>query len=281
MSCDNNQHIKIGIIGFGAFGQLIARHLNPYFQLYAYDPVADLERTERIHGVTLTSMEQVARCNIVILATPVATLDRVVAMIAPHLRPGALVLDVGSVKVGPADIMQRDLPMHVDIVATHPLFGPQSARDGIAGLKIAVCPVRGTKFHRVAAFLKKHLALDVIVTTPEDHDREAAMVQGLTHLIAKVLVQMEPLPTRMTTKSFDLMMQAVGMVRHDAPEVFQAIERANPYAPKVRKHFFALADRINEELDHQSRRHSSLDDMQPILNENTAKLLNMADVYPK
>lgn len=248
MSRDRNQHTKIGIIGFGAFGQLIARHLNPYFRLYAYDPAAELEQTALVHGVALASVEQVAACDIVILATPVATLESVVDKIAPHLCPGALVLDVGSVKVGPADIMRRGLPAHVDIVATHPLFGPQSARHGIAGLKIAVCPVRGTRFHRVAAFLKKHLSLDVIITTPEDHDREAAMVQGLTHLIARVLVQMEPLPTRMTTKSFDLLMQAVGMVRHDAPEVFQAIEHANPYAPQVRRHFFALADQINEEL---------------------------------
>ncbi len=74
------------------------------------------------------------------------------------------------------------------------------------------------------------------------------MVQGLTHLIARVLVQMEPLPTRMTTKSFELLMQAVGMVRHDAPEVFQAIEHANPYAPQVRRRFFELADRLNAEL---------------------------------
>jgi len=248
MSRDNNQHMKIGIIGFGAFGQLIARHLNPYFQLYAYDPAADIERAALMHGVTLISLEKVALCDIVILATPVATLERVVAMIAPHLRPGTLVLDVGSVKVGPADTMRLGLPAHVDIVATHPLFGPQSARDGIAGLKIAVCPVRGTRFHRVAAFLKRKLALDVIITTPEDHDRDAAMVQGLTHLIAKVLVQMEPLPTRMTTKSFDLLMQAVGMVRHDAPEVFQAIEHANPYAPQVCRRFFELADRVNAEL---------------------------------
>ncbi len=154
MSRDNNQHMKIGIIGFGAFGQLIVRHLNPYFQFYAYDSAANLEQAAQIKGVTLTSVEEVALCEIVILATPVATLDRVVEAIAPHLRPGALVLDVGSVKVGPADIMRRGLPAYVDIVATHPLFGPQSAREGIAGLKIAVCPVRGTRFHRVAAFLK-------------------------------------------------------------------------------------------------------------------------------
>ena len=83
----------------------------------------------------------------------------------------------------------------------------------------------------------------------EDHDREAAVVQGLTHLIAKVLLAMEPLPTRMTTVSFDRIMQAVEMVRHDSPAVFRAIERDNPYSAEVRDRFFALADQARAELD--------------------------------
>src|SRR5690606_33725286 len=117
----------------------------------------------------------------------------------------------------------------------------------IVGLKIAVCPIRGRRCFRLAAFLRK-LGLDVIMTTPDVHDREAAIVQGLTHLIAKVLVQMEPLPTRMTTRSFDLLTAAVDMVRHDAAEVFAAIEGANPYAPAVRRRFFALASALDAEL---------------------------------
>ncbi len=127
---ENHQHKTIGIIGFGAFGQLIARYLSPYFRLYAYDPVARLDNVAGALSVTLATIEDVARCDIVILATPVSTLEAVVETIAPHLRPGALVMDVGSVKVGPANIMLRGLPDHVDIIATHPLFGPQSARNG-------------------------------------------------------------------------------------------------------------------------------------------------------
>src|SRR3954468_5305901 len=100
------------------------------------------------------------------------------------MRPGSLVLDVGSVKVQPG------LPSYVDIVATHPLLRPQSASSGISGLKIAVCPVRGRRALRVAAFFRSQ-GLHVIMTTPDEHDHEAAVVQGLTHLIAKVLVQME------------------------------------------------------------------------------------------
>ena len=141
------------------------------------------------------------------------------------------------------------LPNHVDIVATHPLFGPQSATTGIKGLKIAVCPLQGRRHARLAAFLRKALGLTVIMTTPEDHDQEAAVVQGLTHLIAKVLLRMGPLPTRMTTKSFDLLSEAISMVQHDAPEVFEAIEKANPYSETVRRRFFGLAASLSVELE--------------------------------
>ncbi|KMO19406.1 prephenate dehydrogenase [Methylobacterium platani JCM 14648] len=237
----------IGLIGFGAFGRLVAEHLAPHAGLRIHDPFVT-PAAFAAAGIAPCTLAEAAACPVVILATPVSGLAEVVRAIAPHLQPGALVLDVGSVKVRPAAIMRAGLPAGIDIVATHPLFGPQSARDGLSGLKIAVCPVRGTRARRVGAFLRRALGLTVILTTPEDHDREAAAVQGLTHLIAKVLVAMEPLPTRMTTRSFDLVMQAVGMVRHDAPEVYHAIERENPYAAEVRRRFFDLAARMDGEL---------------------------------
>ena len=63
----------------------------------------------------------------------------VVADLALLLKPGTLVLDVGSVKVEPVAIMKELLPETVGIVGTHPLFGPQSAQNGIHGLQIAIC----------------------------------------------------------------------------------------------------------------------------------------------
>jgi prephenate dehydrogenase len=234
----------LGLVGFGAFGRLMARHLHPYFAITAYDPAPQ----DPAEGVTFADFATVARCRIVVLAMPVDRIAEAIAAISPHLQPGTLVMDVGSVKVRPAEAMRRLLPDHVDIVGTHPLFGPQSARDGIAGLKVAVCPIRGRVAFRVAAFLRAALRLKVYVTTPETHDREAATVQGLTHLIAKVLVSMEPLPTRLTTASFDMLMRGVEMVRYDAPEVFMAIERANPYSAEVRERFFTLAAELDKAL---------------------------------
>lgn len=238
---------RLGLVGFGAFGRLAARHLAPHFEILAHDPAA----TDDLCGlVRLTSLAEAAACPVVILAVPVEALEATVAAVAPHIAPGSLVLDVGSVKVKPAGIMAAGLPATVQVVGTHPLFGPQSGKDGIAGLRIAVCTVRdGRAAGRVAAFCRRALGLKVFRVSPEDHDREAATVQGLTHLIARVLMAMEPLPTRMTTVSFERLMQAVELVRHDSPAVFRAIERDNPFAAAVRDRFFSLADEARSGLE--------------------------------
>ena len=240
---------SIGIVGFGAFGRLMARWLTPHFQLYAYDPARPTAGLDAATGVRFADIAVVARQPVVVLAMPVDQLAVALAGVAPHLQPGALVLDVASVKVRPARLMAEALPEVVDIVGAHPLFGPQSAKDGVAGLKIALCPIRGARTPCVAAFLESKLGLRVFVTTPEAHDQETAVAQGLTHLIAKVLVRMEPLPTDMTTASFDMLVRAVAMVRDDAPEVFMAIVRDNPYAAAVRERFFDLAADLRASLE--------------------------------
>lgn len=236
----------LGLVGYGAFGRLTARHLSPWFEVLAHDPAA----TDGDGHAVLTDLATVAACPVVLLAVPVEALEAAVAAVAPHLAADALVIDVGSVKVKPARVMLEGLPATVGIVGTHPLFGPQSGKDGIAGLRIAVCAVRGDRAaRRVAAFCRAALKLKVFLVSPEDHDREAATVQGLTHLIARVLLAMEPLPERMTTASFQRLMQAVEMVRHDSPAVYRAIERDNPFAAEVRERFFALADEARADLD--------------------------------
>ncbi|BCB18897.1 prephenate dehydrogenase [Bosea sp. ANAM02] len=240
----------IGIMGFGAFGRLMTRHLQSHFALRICDPASAPAADASGKGLRPATAAEVASCDLVILAVPVPAIPEAIAALRPHLRAGAIVLDVGSVKIGPARAMQAALPDDVEIIGTHPLFGPQSARNGLAGLKVALCPIRGKSTPRIAAFLRHVLKLKVIVTTADAHDREVAMVQGLTHLIAKILVRMEPLPRTMTTASFDLLMQATEMVRYDAPNVFMAIERANPHAKAVRDRFFALAEEMRLFLEH-------------------------------
>lgn len=235
----------VGLFGFGGFGQLIADHLSPHVELKVHDPYKSV-----LGGVSLA---EAAQCDVIILAVPVSEVRVICEDIAGFVKPGAVVADVGSVKLAPIADMVECLPDHAQIIGTHPLFGPQSAKDGIAGLKLSFCPIRGDAWRAIRVFLKRQLKLDVITCHPEDHDREAAVVQGLTHLIAKVMADMGPLPTRMTTTSFELISNAVDMVKDDPPSVLNAIEAANPFAAEVRDTFFRKAEVLRSQFDREIR----------------------------
>lgn len=243
----------MGIIGFGAFGQLAARHLAPHCTVLAFDPGA-VETPPDLTMVKRVALAEAAACDVVVFATPVTKIKAAIIAARPYFQPGALVLDVASVKIMPAQLLLEEVPPGIDIVGTHPLFGPQSARHGIDGLKIAVCPLRGERAGKVVRFLEDKLKLQAIVTTPDAHDREVATVQGLTHLIANVLVAMGPLPTSLTTRSYELILQSIEMVRYDSTDVFMAIEKINPYSAEVRRRFFELAATRRVQLEESEMR---------------------------
>lgn len=240
----------LGLFGVGSFGRLALKHLAPHFNVMAHDPSPQAVAYGKEQGVAMVSMQEAAQADIVVLGPPVQKMKELVLAIKDHLKPGALVLDVGSVKFNIATMLMAELPAHVDIICTHPLFGPQSGKNGIAGLKICVCPLRGEdRAQKVITFLKEALALEVIVLTPEEHDREIATVQGLSHMISKVLLEMEPLPQRLSTKSYEKLIECLDMLRYDSMELFLAIERENPFSRDVRKTFFAKADALREFLE--------------------------------
>jgi prephenate dehydrogenase len=184
---------SVGLLGFGAFGRLIARHWHTSTSLVVHDPAVEAPVRDLEGNVRFGSMAEAGSCHLLIIAVPVYEFSSAIRQVRPHLRPGTIIVDVDSVKVNPIKVMQAELPEFVEIVGTLPLFGPQSAPPGIHGRKIVVCAVRGARTaRRLAALLRRMFGLQVILTTPEDHDRQAALVQGLTHLIARVLVRMEP-----------------------------------------------------------------------------------------
>jgi len=230
----------LGLIGFGQFGQLAAKHLKDHFDVLVADAGEGAAQVAVELGVSFGSVEQAAAREIVIVAVPVRVMREVFVQIAPHLQPGALVIDVGSVKMLPAEWMAAVLPAHVDLVATHPLFGPQSAKDGLAGLRLVVCPIRGGRADTVAAF-GRSLGLTVTVTTAEEHDREMAYVQALTHLIGRSLVNLNIPDEQLKTPSYQHLLELCGLIGSDTFELFTAIQTQNPFASEIAEAFVAEA----------------------------------------
>jgi prephenate dehydrogenase len=238
----------LGIIGTGAFGTLMAKHLARHFSLVLHDAHKSPSRLAKTLKAKTGTLAQASSCSIVVLAVPVQQFESVLKQIQPHLKPKTLLIDVGSVKTKPATLMRTLVPKDIEIVGTHPLFGPQSGKNGIEGLNIALCDVRGKRGACVAKFLKSKLKLKVFRVTPEAHDRELAYVQGLTHLLAKIIVGLDLPPFRLTTKTFEHLLTAIEMVRYDSDDLFRAIERENPFASEAKSRFFAAARMLEQRL---------------------------------
>jgi prephenate dehydrogenase len=226
----------------------MAKHLAPHFSLVLHDAHKNPAKLAKECKGKVGTLAQACTASIVVLAVPVQQFESVLRQIAPLLKPKTLLIDVGSVKTKPATLMRTLVPDGVEIVGTHPLFGPQSGKNGIKDLNIAVCEVRGKRAVCVAKFLRSKLKLRVFRVTPEAHDRELAYVQGLTHLLAKIIVGLDLPPFRLTTKTFEHLLTAIEMVRYDSDDLFRAIERENPFSGEAKSRFFNAARMLEQRL---------------------------------
>jgi len=229
----------------GRFGRLVYEHLRLHggLRVWTRDP---RKLTDVPDAATF---EDAARADIVVLTVAISAMEETCARLAPLLRPGSLVIDTCSVKVWPVEIMRRHVPDNAGILATHPLFGPDSGRDGIRGLKIVLCPVRVTPsaYQQVRGFLES-LGLVLIEATPEEHDRQAARTQAVFHLLAQTLRRLGWGGESMSTPGPEAFFRQINSVQQDTAQLFHDMQRLNPFAAEYRKQFLAALTEIDRDL---------------------------------
>ena len=138
----------------------------------------------------------VAGADLVVLATPLSAYAAIAATIAPALRQGAIVTDVGSVKqVVIRDVLPQ-LPPGVHLVPGHPVAGTEHSgpESGFAELFVdrwcILTPPPATDPAAVAMItaLWEKAGMRVVVMEPEHHDKVLAVTSHLPHLIAYTIV---------------------------------------------------------------------------------------------
>lgn len=242
---------EIGIIGFGQFGQFMAQHLAPFFEISVFDNENLQTQAENL-GVNWCDFETVAAKNIVIFAVPLAAFETVLKRAVPFLQTDAMCFDVCSVKMKPLELMREILPETVEIIGTHPLFGPQSGREGIAGMRVALCPLRTDKGEKIKRFLVEKLNLKVFEKSPAEHDQEMAHVQALTHFVARALDELHVIDSELATVSYEELMKAARLVSEDSWELFQTIQQGNPFAETKRKAFIEKLIELENRVNHKT-----------------------------
>lgn len=236
----------VGVYGLGRFGAFWAELLSTRYEVM----VANRSRNRPTpEGVRRGSLENLAECDAVFLCVAISAMEPVLEELAMLLPPGALVLDTCSVKVYPVQLMERILPSHVGIIGTHPMFGPDSAREPNARLPLVYSPVRVDE-ERSSFWCREFgsLGLEVHTMSPEHHDKIAASTQGITHLIGRVLGEMQLEPSPIATLGYTRILQLVEQTCNDPEQLFLDLQRHNPYTAAVRDRLREAFERIADRL---------------------------------
>ena len=194
---------RVALIGFGLIGGSIARAARAQGLASEIVTTARSEKTRArvlelgiVDHVPETNAEAVKDADLVILCIPVGACGPVAQEIAPFLKAGAIVSDVGSVKGAIVREMAPHLPQNVHFVPAHPVAGTEHSGpdSGFAELFInrwcILTPPDGTDPTAVEALRAfwAGMGAKVEIMTPDHHDLVLAITSHLPHLIAYTIV---------------------------------------------------------------------------------------------
>lgn len=232
----------LGIIGYGAFGSFAARWLKEDFQLSVYD-----SNEEKVPENYRAPLAEVCSSGFVVLAIPLSSYEAVLAQISSLLPEGTVVVDVSSVKVKPVELIKRTLPSQ-PYIALHPLFGPETAGDSIENHIVVVCGSKDVDVSKVIEYLEAK-RLEIVEMSLEEHDREMAVVQGLTFFLARGLNEFGVHRMKLKTPSFAKILSLVELDKHHSDDLLDTILNGNKFAREVREDFMQSIEYFNDQLN--------------------------------
>ncbi|MBX3520192.1 MAG: prephenate/arogenate dehydrogenase family protein [Xanthobacteraceae bacterium] len=191
---------RLAVIGQGLIGSSITRAVSANKvarEVVVTDALPKVRKTVAELGLGIakvveTSVEAARGADLVIACVPVGQYGALAKEIGPHLKAGAILSDVGSVKGAVVRDMLPHLPKSVHLVPAHPLAGTEHSgpEAGLADLFenrwCIVTPLEGADEDAVETVRQfwKALGAEVETMSVSHHDEALAITSHLPHLIA-------------------------------------------------------------------------------------------------
>jgi len=194
---------KLAVVGVGLIGGSLALALKEAGAVGHVVGVGrslpNLETALRLGVVdsfTQDLAEGVADADVIFLATPVLALGAVAEQAMPHLKPGAIITDGGSVKQAVIDAIEPHLRDDVHFVPGHPIAGTENsgAEAAFATLyhdrRCILTPTERTAEEplEVIRQMWQLVGSQVVIMEVDKHDRVLAAISHLPHMVAYALV---------------------------------------------------------------------------------------------
>ncbi len=190
-------------------------------------------------GTKLSNKELIKKSDIVVFSVPIEKSVGIMKKeISNCIRKDQIVMDVTSLKKDQVEIMNK---ANGNVVGMHPLFGP--TLKNFKNLNIVFCPGRCDK--KVFLEMKKlfeKLGFNIVVMTPQEHDKAMLLIQVIPHL--KIIFAGEMIkffginPDKfydIGTPIYKVEMSFIGRVFARAPGLSTAIIANNPYSKNLIK----------------------------------------------
>lgn len=190
----------IGIVGLGLIGGSLAIRLaDAGCRVSAWNHTTRPYQTARDHGITcMPTLEALAETapDVLVLCNPLKAMPDILARLAPALRPATTLTDVGSVK-GMVREQVTAAGLGANYVGAHPMAGNehsgwQSADPTLYDNALWAVTVDDAtdyaRFRAVADMIVNPCRNRIIVIDDATHDRAAAMISHMPHVVATALI---------------------------------------------------------------------------------------------
>lgn len=237
---------KVTIIGFGRFGKTLYELLKNDFAVTIYR-----RQLERITDFPITTdLKKAYESEVIFYAVPIQTFATIIEEHKQFFRSDHILIDVLSVKTYPAKIFEKHLTdSKTQALLTHPLFGPDSTKNGFEKLPIVMDQFLTD--NETYAFWKKYFAkkqLQVIELSAEKHDKLAASSQGLTHFIGRLLQETNMEKAMIDTVGATKLLEVKEQTCNDTWELFMNLQHYNPYTKSMRIKLGEAYDKLYNKL---------------------------------
>ena len=276
---EDSKPLRIGVVGFDAFGQFIAQRISNEHDvrcmtlqddrvsvLISQCPMLAQDRKSHIFqrkeaqklGIEYFSNFEVTDflrdLDVIVIALPLIHFRDAVALLPPDLMKGKLLVEMCELNSQPKAIMLQyfgDYP-EIDLVSSHPLFGPVQSKFESNPLSVSSWDGRPYIYEKVRVsdalrfekFLKifKKARCQIVEMEAESYDASIADAEFVTHLTGRLLTEKHLLPaTPVISKEYEALSEVADMTVGDSFDMFFGMYK---YNGRAREHLAKMRDNL-------------------------------------
>ncbi|KAI3925743.1 hypothetical protein MKX01_003302 [Papaver californicum] len=216
---EKSKKLKIAIVGFGDFGQFLAKTLvRQGHRVLAHSQSDYFDIARKIGVLFFTDADDLCEEHpeVVLICSSIVSFELVLRSLPlQRLKRSTLFVDVLSVKEFPGKLFLKVLPPEFDVLCTHPMFGRESGNGSWKNLPFVYDKVRigdeESRISRCEKFLNifAQEGCRMVEMSCAQHDRDVAESEFITHTMGRILEKFGLESTSINTKGYETLLNLV------------------------------------------------------------------------